>query len=85
MEPLLAMIQAAGSVEDYLPLKGLVQVAVYSVLGLILFVGGFIVLDKCTPGDLWKEVLEQKNTAVAVMIGSLGIAFAIIIAAAIHG
>ena len=81
----LPLLQAAGTWGEYLPAKGLVAVAVYSVLGMVLFVGGFIVVDRCTPGNLWREILEQKNMAVAILMGALAIAFSIIIAAAIQG
>jgi len=35
------------------------------------------------PGDLWKELLEDQNTALAVLMGGVSIALAIIIAAAV--
>jgi len=56
---------------------------VFSVLGIVLFVLGFWIFKKVMPGDLWKELLEDQNTALAVLMGGVSIALAIIIAAAV--
>ena len=37
-----------------------------------------------TPGSLWKELLEDQNTALGNLMAGIAIALAIIIAAAIH-
>lgn len=56
---------------------------VFALLGIVLFVLGFVVFDRLTPGTLWKEILEEHNTALAILMGCVSIALAIIIAAAI--
>ena len=56
---------------------------VFAGLGVLLFVLAFLVFDKMTPGTLWKEILEEHNTALAILMGCIAIALAIIIAAAI--
>jgi len=61
-----------------------VAAVVFALLGVILFVVGFIIFDKITPGSLWKELLEDQNTALGVLMAGVAIAIAIIIAAAIH-
>jgi putative membrane protein len=61
----------------------LIAVAVYTIVGLVLFVGAFMVFDRITPGTLWKEILEEHNTALAILMGFIAVALAIIIAAAI--
>ena len=61
-----------------------VAAVVFALLGVILFVVGFIVFDKLTPGSLWKELLEDQNTALGNLMAGVAIALAIIIAAAIH-
>jgi uncharacterized membrane protein YjfL (UPF0719 family) len=43
-----------------------------------------MVFDKLTPGSLWKELIEDQNTAIGVLMGAVAIALAIIIAAAVH-
>jgi uncharacterized membrane protein YjfL (UPF0719 family) len=60
-----------------------IAAVVFALLGVLLFVLGFIVFDKITPGSLWKELLEEHNTALAILMGCVAIALAIIIAAAI--
>ena len=37
-----------------------------------------------TPYDLWGEIVEKKNTALAIMVGAMSIGVCIIIAAAVH-
>ena len=53
----------------------------YAVLGITIFVVGF----RLTPVDVWKEIAEKHNIALAVMAGAIAIALAIIIGSAIHG
>lgn len=62
----------------------LLNAAVYAVLGIVLFAVAFIVLDKATPQDLWREIVEEKNVALAVLVGFMCLGIAIIIAAAVH-
>ena len=56
----------------------------FAILGVVLFILAFMVFDKLTPGSLWKELLEDHNTAIGVLMGAVAIALAIIIAAAVH-
>jgi putative membrane protein len=58
---------------------------VYSVLGLIVFCVGFVIIDRLTPYDLWKELVKEKNVALAIVVGAISLGLCIIIAAAIHG
>lgn len=58
---------------------------VYTILGVGIFWLAFVVIDKVTPYDLWKELVEEKNVAIAIVVGSMCVAIAIIVAAAIHG
>lgn len=62
----------------------LLNALVYAVLGIVLFAISFIVLDKATPQDLWREIVEEKNLALAVLVGLMSLGVAIIIAAAVH-
>jgi putative membrane protein len=58
--------------------------AVFATLGVVLFVVAFVVVDFLTPGKLWHEISEKKNTAAAILMGSVALALGIIVAAAIH-
>lgn len=63
--------------------SNIVAAVVFSAIGLLLFVLGFMVFDKLTPGSLWKELLEDQNSALAILMAGVAIALAIIIAAAV--
>lgn len=57
---------------------------VYAVLGIVLFTVFFAIVDWVTPYDLWKEICENKNTALGILVGLSSLGICIIIAAAIH-
>lgn len=61
------------------------QVIIYVVLGLGLFGVAYLVVDKVTPFSLRKELQDDQNTALAIVLGSVFIGIAIILAAAIRG
>ena len=63
--------------------QGLIAAAVYAVLGIVIFVAALVAVDRTTPGTLWREIVEEHNTALAVMMGCIAIALSIVIAAAI--
>ena len=64
--------------------SNIVGAIVYALIGLGIFGVGFIVLDKITPYQLWKEIIEEHNIALAIVIGAISIGICLIIAAAIH-
>ncbi|MBM3746515.1 MAG: DUF350 domain-containing protein [Acidobacteria bacterium] len=57
---------------------------VYSLLGIAIFVAAFCIVDKLTPYALWKEIVEEKNVALAIMVGAISLGMCIIIAASVH-
>ena len=57
---------------------------VYALIGIVLFVATFVVIDKVTPFHLWKEIVDDKNVALAILLGAMSIGLCIIIAAAVH-
>ncbi len=56
----------------------------FSVLGVVIFCVGFIVIDKLTPYHLWKELTDHNNVALAIVVGFGILGICTIIAAAIH-
>lgn len=58
---------------------------VYAILGLILFGVAFAIINRVVPFSLRKEIEEDQNTALGIVIGSVLIGLSIILAAAIHG
>ncbi|BCB27243.1 hypothetical protein SKTS_21290 [Sulfurimicrobium lacus] len=63
----------------------LINSLLYSLLGVALFWISFIVIDKLTPYDLWKEIVEDKNLPLSIIVGAMCLGIAIIVASAIHG
>ena len=57
---------------------------VFALIGIVVFVGAFVIVDRITPYDLWKEIVVEKNLALAVLVGAMSIGVCIIIAAAVH-
>jgi len=69
--------------ESLLPI--VVTTVVFVVLGLIVFALAFLVIAKATPFSVRKEIEEDQNVALAIVIGAVILGSALIIAAAIHG
>ncbi|HEY2188185.1 MAG TPA: DUF350 domain-containing protein [Caldimonas sp.] len=57
----------------------------YAVIGIAVLGIFFVILDKLTPYHLWTEIVEKKNVALAIVLGSMCIAVGLIVAAAVHG
>lgn len=60
-----------------------IAAVVFALIGITVFLVSFVLIDRVTPYTLWKEIIEEHNTALAILIGAIAIALAIIIAAAI--
>jgi putative membrane protein len=65
--------------------KILTASVVYALLGIALLFFSYFVLEKITPEATWKEVVHNKNTAVAIVLAAYIIALGLIISSAIHG
>lgn len=70
---------------DVLQLKYIVASVVYSLIGIIILVVSFYVIEKITPENTWKELVQNKNVAIAIVAAAYILAIAIIISSAIHG
>ncbi len=57
---------------------------VYALLGVLMFWLCFVIIDKITPYDLWGEIVEKKNVALALVVAAMSLGICIIVAAAIH-
>jgi len=82
----LSLVNKVGLV---VPLEGLIPILVttlvFVALGLIVFALAFLVIAKSTPFSVRKEIEEDQNIALAIVIASVILGSALIIAAAIHG
>lgn len=57
----------------------------YALIGVAMFWLSFIVIDKITPYDLWAELVEKQNLALAIVVGAMSLGISIIVAAAVVG
>ena len=65
-------------------LSYVVNAVVFSFLGVLIFWICFKMMDRLTPYLLWKEIIEEHNTALAIVVGALSLGICLIIAASIH-
>ena len=65
-------------------LSNMVAAQVFALIGIAVFAISFFILDRLTPFELWREICERQNTALATLIGLVSLGLGIIIAAAIH-
>lgn len=57
----------------------------FSLLGLIILFVAYLIVEKLTPENTWKEIVQNKNIALAIVFASFIIGISIIISGAIHG
>ena len=66
-------------------LKVVLESLTFVGIGLVVFLIAFVLMTKLAPFSVRKEIEEDQNTALGIVMGSVIIGLAIIIAAAIHG
>ena len=64
--------------ENMISLQSFIAVVLYSCLGCITFAIAFKVLDVMTPNNLWHEILEEHNNALAIIVGAISIGLSIL-------
>lgn len=69
---------------EFFETKYILASVVYAFLGILILVISFVIIEKLTPENLWKEIVQKKNTALAMIASAYILAVAIIIASAIH-
>ncbi|MDQ3804084.1 MAG: DUF350 domain-containing protein [Acidobacteriota bacterium] len=81
-----AALSPLGLVVRFEDLVGvLVTTVIFTLFGLIVFGLAYTIIVKATPFSVRKELEEDHNTAIAIVIGSIILGIALIIAAAIQG
>ena len=58
---------------------------IYVPLGLSFFALAWMIIAKMTPFSLRKEIEEDQNIALAILLGSVILGIALIVAAALRG
>ena len=56
----------------------------FALIGVAVFWLCFVIIDKITPYDLWAEIVEKQNRALALVVAAMCLGISIIVAAAIH-
>ena len=64
--------------------KYILSSVVFSLVGIVILGICFWIFEKVTPENIWKEIIEKQNLALAIVSAAFMIAMAIIIAAAVH-
>lgn len=65
--------------------EALGYMALFAAVGIFLAIVGYKIFDKCTPGEMHKEIIENKNVAAAIIGGAVILGVCIVIAAAMLG
>lgn len=66
-------------------LRVFASTVIYTIFGLLVFGLAFWLIVKIAPFSIRKEIEADQNTALAILIGSVILGLAIIIAAVLHG
>jgi putative membrane protein len=65
--------------------QALLYMLLFAGVGIVAAIIGYKLFDVCTPGDLSKEILENRNVAAAIVAAAVILGICIIIAAAMLG
>ena len=57
---------------------------VFAALGVLVFVIALAIVAKLAPFHVWKEIVEERNVAAAILAGAVALGLCWIIAAAMH-
>jgi putative membrane protein len=66
-------------------LQQLIATLIYAAVGIVIFIAAFKLAQKFLPFDLVKELTEDDNVAVGILMAAVILGLALIIASAIHG
>ena len=62
----------------------ILSTVIYAVLGMVIFGVAFAIFNKLMPFSVRKEIEEDQNTSLGIIIGSFLIGLALIISSAMH-
>jgi putative membrane protein len=65
---------------DFPPLNALL----FAALGVTAFLAALALACRLAPFDVWKQIVEERNPAAAILAGAVALGLSWIIAAAIH-
>ncbi len=79
------LVSSAAHANDGFTAMGVVGSILYGLLGIALAMVGYKAFEFLLPFDVTKELSEDDNPAVGVLMGAVVLGVSIIMAAAIHG
>ena len=82
---LAADVEAPASWKAQSLAGAVLNMVIFAVIGIVIALVGFKVFDQCTPGDLAKEIIENKNVAAAIIGAAVILGVCLIVAAAMVG
>lgn len=65
--------------------EALAYMLLFAFVGILAAITGYKLFDKCTPGNMHHEIIENKNVAAAIVAGAVILGVCLIIAAAMLG
>jgi len=80
LTPAIALMVPMNQMVDLI-----IETLAFTLIGLILFAVAFWIIVKVSPFSIRKELEDDQNIALGIVIGSVIIGIALIVAAAIHG
>jgi uncharacterized membrane protein YjfL (UPF0719 family) len=63
----------------------LLAVVVFSIVGIIVFIGCLYLIERLTPFSIHREIIEEHNTSVGIVVGAIIIGMSLIIASSVLG
>lgn len=75
---------ATGAAAQPVPLwRLLIDASIFGVVGIVLLIIGYYVWELVTPYNVRKELQENKNVAVAIVVAAFILGMAIVVAASL--
>jgi putative membrane protein len=71
--------------KEIVDVSSLANAAIYSVLGLLIFGLFWLLIVWLTPFSIRKEIEDDQNTSLGIILGAVIIGIALIISAAVAG
>ena len=65
--------------------RPIVDSVIYSFLGTVVLLVAFWIIEKLLPFSMRKEIAEDQNTSLGIILGAFIIGLSLIISAAIRG
>jgi uncharacterized membrane protein YjfL (UPF0719 family) len=62
----------------------LLNALIFAAVGIAVFIAAFAILVKAAPFDVWREIVQERNVAAAILAGAVALGLCWIIATTMH-